>query len=121
MEQALNRAQTGPSRTEKYWDRLLAAISPPPSVPTPDPAPETTEAAASSLSPDGMPLATAAAADASPSPEDLNPRTPEPLDPDQEENRSGTSLPGIDDPHPAVPRACSPIPTPEGTAPALAA
>src|SRR5947208_12106032 len=33
VEQALNRAQTGPSRTEKYWDRLLAAISPPPSVP----------------------------------------------------------------------------------------
>jgi hypothetical protein len=51
------------------------------------------------------------------SPEDLDTRTPEHLNPEQEGNRSGTGLPGIHAPQPAEPGACHPIRSAEGPAP----
>jgi hypothetical protein len=102
MEQALNRARTGPQSTRKYWDLLLAAISPPPADPTAQPATELQAATSPHPHPDAAPTAAAADAVASPqpptpNPQPLNTRTPEPLHPEQAANRCGTGLPGTNE------------------------
>jgi hypothetical protein len=101
-EQALNRARTGPSSTEKYWDRLLAALSPPP---------------ADQPAPDAVPPTPAVATDHAASPNRLNARTPEPLNPEQAGNRPGTGLPGTPASQSGEPGAGDPTITADAPAP----
>src|SRR5437660_309389 len=68
-EQVLHRGRTGPSPPDQLWDRLLAALLPPP--PAGQPAPEVREAAAGQLAPHGVPPTPALAADAAASPDNL--------------------------------------------------
>jgi hypothetical protein len=124
MERALNRARTGPSSTQKYWDLLLAAVCPSSAdLPAP-PATEAQDVAPPPPPSDGAPTAPAAAsvnAAACPEPlnteplnteplntehpntEHLNTRIPEPLNTEQAANRSGTGLPGTNASPPAEP------------------
>src|SRR5207253_8150753 len=60
-EQVLNRGGTGPSPTDKLWDRLLAALAPPPPA---QPAPATPETTAVPPAPDLTPPTSAPLTDA---------------------------------------------------------
>jgi len=108
-EQVLNRGGTGPSPTDKLWDRLLAALLPPP--PAGQPAPEVREAAANQLAPDSVPPTPALAADAAASPDNLNTRTPEHSTAEQDLNRSGTGFPAVDESPEILLAIPCPIPT----------
>src|SRR5205807_4288862 len=67
---SINRGGTGSSPTDKRWDRLFAALLPPP--PAGQPAPEIREAPANQLAPVGAPPAPALAAAGAVSPEPMN-------------------------------------------------
>src|SRR5205807_8812461 len=98
---SINRGGTGSSPTDKRWDRLFAALLPPP--PAGQPAPEIREAPANQLAPVGAPPAPALAAAGAVSPEPMNARTPEPPITEQALNRSGTGLPGTNPSPPGEP------------------
>src|SRR5712692_2392342 len=95
---------TDSSSTEKYWDLLLAAVCPPLAVPPAQPATAVQDVTSSHPHSDGAPTAPAAAADAVASPDHPNTehpytehrdtRTLEPLNPEQDGNRTGTGFPG---------------------------
>jgi hypothetical protein len=132
MCQSPNRPRTGPSPTDKYWDRLLSALA---LLPAPKPATELREAAADPPAPDSPLPAPTPATDAAEFPEHLNKTAPEQPATEQAPNRNGTGPSASDDPaKPAPPpgahdtagefwwvqnqpfaSSIAHIPTPEGT------